>query len=376
MLLTIVIFIITLLVLVVIHELGHFLMAKKFGIKVEEFGFGIPPRAWGKKIGETLVSINWLPFGGFVRLLGEDEVDKQVLDNKRSFAAQNVWKRIVVVIAGVVMNLLLAWLIFYTVLFFRGFKTQFPLLLDYQFTGVTQQNQAIVLISDVVKNSPAEVAGIKSGDRVMSINGESIDSSATLINKTKELAGEEVVLVLANPTGVNQRLVKLTPRKNPPTGQGALGVAVGQLDIANIAYETPAQKLLAGPLHSINVIGYSGKVLGSLIGQSFKTRQFEPVSESLSGPVGITSAVNTILSEQNPLLPYLDFVGLLSLNLAFLNVLPFPALDGGRLFFLFFEAATRKKVHAGVEKWIHTAGMAILLLLMALVTFSDLHKIF
>jgi regulator of sigma E protease len=108
----ILIFIITLLVLVVIHELGHFLAAKKFNIKVLEFGFGIPPRAWGKKIGETLVSVNWLPFGGFVRLLGEDETDKVMLDDKRSFAYQKVWKRIVVVVVGVVMNLVLAWVLF------------------------------------------------------------------------------------------------------------------------------------------------------------------------------------------------------------------------------------------------------------------------
>ena len=116
MIFTILIFIVTLLILVVIHELGHFLVAKKFNIKVEEFGFGIPPRAWGKKVGETLVSINWLPFGGFVRLLGEDEIDQKTLQNPRSFAAQTVGKRMAVVVAGVLMNLFLAWLLFYIVL--------------------------------------------------------------------------------------------------------------------------------------------------------------------------------------------------------------------------------------------------------------------
>src|SRR3989344_5492950 len=128
MILTIIIFILTLLFLVVIHELGHFLMAKKFGIKVEEFGFGIPPRAWGKKIGETLVSINWLPFGGFVKLLGEDEIDKNLLNNKRSFASQSVFKRIIVVVAGVAMNFILAFILFYFILGFQGFKTSLPLL--------------------------------------------------------------------------------------------------------------------------------------------------------------------------------------------------------------------------------------------------------
>src|SRR5204863_267071 len=129
MFLSIIIFIITLLCLVLIHELGHFLVAKKFNIKVEEFGFGIPPRAWGKKIGETLVSINWLPLGGFVRLLGEDEQDLKILADPRSFAAQKVSKRIMVVVAGVVMNMLLAWIIFYIILAMSNFKTSFPLLL-------------------------------------------------------------------------------------------------------------------------------------------------------------------------------------------------------------------------------------------------------
>src|SRR5438270_10994691 len=103
----IVVFILTILILVVIHELGHFLVAKRFNIKVLEFGFGIPPRIFGKEFGETLVSLNWLPFGGFVRLLGEDEADPEALKNKRSFASQEIWKRILVVVAGVVMNLLL-----------------------------------------------------------------------------------------------------------------------------------------------------------------------------------------------------------------------------------------------------------------------------
>src|SRR5260221_688531 len=129
----IVVFIITILILVVIHELGHFLVARKFNIKVLEFGFGIPPRAWGKKWGETLISLNWLPFGGFVRLLGEDESDPETLKNKRSFASQAVWKRILVVVAGVGINLLLAFVLFYLVIAAQNFKVQLPLLTTYHF---------------------------------------------------------------------------------------------------------------------------------------------------------------------------------------------------------------------------------------------------
>src|SRR3989344_6709550 len=155
MIFSIIIFILTLLVLVVIHELGHFLMAKKFNIKVLEFGFGLPPKAWGKKIGETIFSLNWLPFGGFVRLLGEDETDQEVLDNKRSFAAQKVWKRIIVVVAGVAMNFLFAWLLFYIILPAQNFKFQLDLRLDHQFAFAKQEIEPVILITQVAPNSPA-----------------------------------------------------------------------------------------------------------------------------------------------------------------------------------------------------------------------------
>lgn len=373
---TVVIFIITLLVLVVIHELGHFLVAKKFNIKVLEFGFGIPPKAWGKKIGETIVSINWLPFGGFVRLLGEDEVSKEILDDKRSFASQTVGKRIAVVLAGVIMNLLLAFLLFYIVLGFSGFKTDLPLLFDHQFIGVNTKIKNSILIQEVKDNSPAKQAGLQPGMEIIGVNGQTFTNVNDFISKIKSLAGSSVSLTVADSQGI-QSQVKITPRVNAPPDQGALGIALGQFQIAKLNYETPTQKLLSGPTHALNLTIYSGEILGKLIGQSFQTKSFGPVSQTVSGPVGITSVVNSILTEnKQPFLPYLNFVALLSLNLAVMNVLPFPALDGGRLFFLLIEVITRKRVHAGLEKWVHTIGMAILLTLMALVTFSDIRKFF
>jgi len=376
MIFTILIFIVTLLILVVIHELGHFLVAKKFNIKVEEFGFGIPPRAWGKKVGETLVSINWLPFGGFVRLLGEDEIDQKTLQNPRSFAAQTVGKRMAVVVAGVLMNLFLAWLLFYIVLGFQGFKLQLPLIVEHQFLGVSQKNETVVIVQAVAPGSPAEVAGLHSGEKIQKINGQDLKTNSDLIEKTKKAAGEEIQLTISDLKNNNQREVTLIPRENPPEGEGPLGVSLAQFQIANLQYETPMQKVLAGPVHSINIIAYSGKIIGLLVGESFKTGKLEPVSQTVAGPVGITNVVNSILTEsKDPLLPYLDFVAALSLNLAVFNVLPIPALDGGRLFFLMYEAVTRRKVKAEVEKWIHTIGMVLLLSLMLLITFSDIKKL-
>lgn len=371
-----IVFVLTLLLLVVIHEFGHFIVAKKFGIKVLEFGFGIPPRAWGKKFGETIYSINWLPIGGFVRLLGEDEVDKTVLDDKRSFAYQNVWKRIMVVVAGVVMNFLLAFVLFYIVLASTGFKSQVEYKGNYDFIGATQQIESFVMVRQVEKDSPAGEVGIKSGERILAINGQELKRSKDFSEIIKSNAGQSVTLTLADQNAQNKREVSIVPRKDPPPGQGALGVAISAADIANISYDSPMQKLFAGPVHSWNVIAYSGVMLGDLIGKSFQEKNFQQVSSTVAGPVGITSIANSILTqEQNPFIPYLGFMALISLNLAVFNLLPFPALDGGRMFFLLIEALTRKKVHPGFERWVHTIGMAILLILSVLITASDIKKL-
>src|SRR3989344_3985552 len=223
----VVVFIITILILVVIHEFGHYFAAKFFNIKVLEFGFGIPPRAWGKKIGETIWSLNWLPFGGFVRLLGEDEADKEVLDDKRSFAAQKVWKRILVVVAGVVMNLLLAWLLFYIVLGFQGFKTQLPLLSDYKFSGVNQTAETAIVVGNIAEGSPAKQAGLQDGDRILAVNGSPVTDADQLVLVIKANAGKETKLTISNIQGGDRREISLIPRENPPPGQGALGVSLG-----------------------------------------------------------------------------------------------------------------------------------------------------
>ncbi len=375
MIFSIIIFILTILFLVVIHELGHFLIAKKFGIKVEEFGFGIPPRAWGKKIGETIVSVNWLPFGGFVRLLGEDEVDKDILKNKRSFAAAHVGKRILVVVAGVVMNLILAWVLLYIVLGFSGFKTKIPLYFNHQFVGVNQKVESQVLVQSISKDSPAQISGIKIGETIMAVDDQPVSGSLDLLDKIKKLAGERVKLTLSGERG-SFRSVLITPRKEPPKGEGPLGVGLLQIQIADLEYQNMWQKILSGPLHSVNLIAYSGRILGNFVGQAIQERNLTPLSSTVSGPVGITYVANIILTKShNPVISYFDFMALLSLNLAVLNLLPFPALDGGRLFFLLIEAITRKRVHAQVEKWVHGVGFAILLTLMILVTFNDLSKI-
>ncbi|MBI4039758.1 site-2 protease family protein, partial [Candidatus Daviesbacteria bacterium] len=330
---TIIIFVLTLLILVLGHEFGHFLVSKKFKIKVLEFGFGIPPRIWGKKIGETLISINWLPIGGFVRLLGEDSVDKEVLANKYSFAAHPVGQRIWVVIAGVVMNLLLAWILFWIVVISSGFKEDLPLIKPHQFLGVNQKSEMSVLIGRVDATSPADQAGIKSGDRIVAVDDQLVVDSKQVVDLTKAKSGQKLSLTLLDRSN-QKRIVEVTPRVNPPLGEGALGIELGTIGFFRLSYDTPLQKTFAGFTHSLNVVLYSGDILGSLIASSWQSRSAGPISTAVSGPVGITNITSAILQTQNPLIPYLDFIGTLSLNLAIFNILPIPALDGGRLFFL------------------------------------------
>ena len=378
-----IIFIFTLLVLVLIHELGHFLVAKKFGIKVEEFGFGIPPRAWGKKIGETIYSINWLPLGGFVRLLGEDEAESTEVKRSikgssvsRYFSAKPVWERIAVVFAGVMMNFILAWILFYIVLAAKGFKFEVPLIIDHHFIGAEERVEAKVFIAQVASDSPASQVGLKQGEEVIALNNEPVVRDSDLVQKIKNLSGHEVKLTIKNPQDNSTKTVGVTPRQNPPQGQGPLGVALVEVRLVNLEYKTPTQKLLSGITHSYNVASYSLRVLGTFIKQAFIKKDITPLSQSVAGPVGITSLANSVLtSSDKPLIPYLDFMAMLSLNLAVMNLLPIPALDGGRLFFLLIEAFTKRKVRADVEKWVHTFGMALLLALTLLITLSDIKKL-
>ncbi len=366
---------ITILILIVIHELGHFLVAKKFHIKVMEFGFGIPPRALGKKVGETLITLNWLPLGGFVRLLGEDDISQNDPEYKRSFVAQPVGKRIAVVIAGVVMNLILAWALFYIYLGAQNFKAELPLLTPHHFAMVNQQNETLILVGLVEKNSPAGAAGIKVGDRVIAFDGQPIQSAGQLTRETKAGAGKEVQLTLSLPDKTQQRTVTLVPRTNPPQGQGAMGIALEPFDSATLNFSSPVQKIFSGPIFSYNLMAYQFDVMGNLISKSFQQKSAAPVSSAVAGPVGITSLLGEIIQGPEPVLNYLYFLGLLSLSLAFFNVLPIPPMDGGRLFFLLYEAVTRRKVHINVEKYSQAIGFALLIGILVLITISDVKKL-
>lgn len=389
MLLTIIIFLLILSVLVLIHELGHFLAAKKIGIKIEEFGFGLPPRALSIKRGETIYSINWLPIGGFVKLYGEDESGggkvsannhKPVTKNlERAFFAKPAYQRALVVVAGVLMNSLLAVVIFYAFLFISNFKTDLPLLGNHKFFFVNQQNQSDVIISAVSKDSPAEKAGIQPFSKVIAINNEKIISPTQFVEIINKNKGKEVIITGENVRTNKKFQINLVPRVSPPKGEGALGVAFFPLTTAILSYQDGAQKIFSGFIHPANLLVYNFDILGRLIQISFQEKTVAPLGEGVSGPVGIFSLVGTITQIpdlKEKILQGLNLAGLLSISLAFFNILPFPALDGGRLFFILIEMATRRKVNPTFERYAHTIGMALLLALILVITFHDILRIF
>jgi regulator of sigma E protease len=364
MLVTIIVFLLILSVLVLIHEAGHFFVAKFFGIKVEEFGFGLPPRIAGKKFGETLYSINWLPIGGFVKLYGEDEAGAgrpsskvqssklKVKDRDRAFFAKPVWQRALVVFAGVFMNFVLAVAII-SVLF--------------AFVGVQTAGNKVI-VSQVIKSSPADMAGLKIGDVIVSANRISITSANQLVTYAKSHLGEKLDLRIKD-KGLMIKDVEVTPRKVYPVSEGPMGIAISQNIIVKKYswYKAPFIGTYQALQDSWLVV--SGLVM--LVVQLF-TKGALP--QGVAGPIGIAQLTGVVIGIGLPAV--LSLVSLLSLNLAIINLLPIPALDGGRLFFILIEGIFRKKVNQEFEAKAHMIGMIVLLGLIALITLHDLFRIF
>lgn len=392
MLLTLLLFLVILSVLVLIHEAGHFFVARRFGIKVEEFGFGFPPRVFGVKKGETLYSINALPFGGFVKLYGEDEAGmgkiggKQVSglndkDSKRAYFSKPAWQRALVVFAGVVMNTLLAFVIFYLFLLISNFKTTLPLLTDHRFTNVNQQNfndnPDDVVVSIVSPNSPAGGLGMNTPAIITEVDGQKVEDREQFVAYINENKGNEIHLSWKEIETGATKSQSVTPRKNPPKNEGSLGVAF--IPITVLSYESLGQQALSGISYSYDLLTYTFSVMGMLISTSIETGDARPVGEGVSGPIGIFSVVGEILKLEDfreMTLALLNLTGALSISLAFFNVLPIPALDGGRLFFIIVEMVTRKRVNQRFEAIAHAVGLFVLLGLLMLITVFDISKFF
>lgn len=383
MILTLIVFFLILSLLVLIHEFGHFFTAKKFGIKVEEFGFGLPPRVFGKQRGETIYSINALPFGGFVKLLGEDSSESteeagsatETLD-PRSFSAKAPWKRAVVLVAGVTMNVLLGVALYYVFFSFTGFKSlTLPLLTDYKFR-FGEEERVQTVISGFSDNSKADDAGLRVGEAVLEINGQPVYTFDSLKEVLADKPNQKVKVLVMDVIDLDRpiRTVEMQTVVNEQ-GEGILGTYL--TDAVVLSYQG-SNKLFAGFMHSYNVMAYSTFTFKDLIKTAFVQKDVAPVSSSVSGPVGIFSVVGGIIDYggKEAYLGLIDLIALLSLSLAFLNIMPFPALDGGRLVFVIYEGITKRKVSPAIENSLHKWGMLVLLSLIVLVTIKDISSIF
>ncbi len=342
--LTIVSFIIVLLVLVLTHEVGHFFTARVFGVGVEEFGLGFPPRIVSIKRGGTRYSLNALPLGGFVKLAGEE--DPSVLG---SLAGKSLGIRVLVLSAGSIMNFLLPLLLFSV-----SFMVPHDIVVGQ------------VMVEKVAPGSPAMLAGIQPGDALLSLDGKTIRNAADLYRYVQLNLGKKVTILVKH-SDSSTETVRLIPRWQPPEGQGAMGVAIRTLNPTIVRERYPFwQAIPAGIIECVQTfILFKNEIISMVIGSA-------PVA--VTGPVGIAQITGEVAKAG--IGPLLEFAAFLSMNLAVINLFPLPALDGGRIAFVLLEWVRRgKRISPKTESRVHLIGFAMLMMAILLVTYQDILRI-
>ena len=359
MLTTIIVFVIALSLLIFVHELGHFLTAKKAGIKVDEFGFGFPPKLFGKKVGETVYSLNLLPIGGFVRIHGEDGEDK---NDPRSFSGKSIGQRAFILSAGVIMNFLLA-----VVLFSAVFALGAPKAINDEATGYPE---AEVVIERALNNSPAQEAGLQIGDVVKEVSYEGSSIEINKVNQLQEFVnqhkGQEITILIQRG---NQSFKKeILAREEFPEDQGPVGVFLARTAIVSYPWY---EAFYLGAKRTVELTILIPVILFDILGDLVTQGQ---MAEEVGGPVEIF--VLTGQMAQLGLVYVLNFIALISVNLVIINILPIPALDGGRLLFLLIEKIKGSPVSQKVERLAHASGFIVLILLMIAITWYDVVRNF
>jgi len=360
---TIITFILIFSLIVFVHELGHFVSAKRAGIKVEEFGFGFPPRIFGIKKGETTYSLNLFPIGGFVKIHGEDGEKKDDPDKERAFYSKSIWTRAKILTAGVAMNFLLA-----AFLLSLGYWLGLPAVIDNNTDGNAENER--IQITNVVSGSPAYESGIKIGDTINSFifQGEIIESPG--IEKIQEFIdnhrGEEIIMVIGRGDEVMEK--SIIPRIDHPEGEGPLGIGLTKTAIVSYPWY---QSLYKGFVSTIELTYIIIIALATLIWQLILTGK---LAMEVAGPVGIFDLTNQ--ATHLGFIYILQLTAILNIHLAIINILPFPALDGGRLLFLLIEKIKGSPVSSKIEAIVHTSGFAFLILLMIAITWHDIAKLF
>ncbi|NMA12575.1 MAG: site-2 protease family protein [Chloroflexi bacterium] len=362
-LMMIVLFVFAFGVMIFMHELGHFLMAKIFKVEVEEFGFGLPPRMVKLfTLGGTDFTLNWLPFGAFVKPKGEFGET----DSDGGFKSAKPWQQLLIYLAGPVMNLLTAMVIYYILIMNAGVP-----------------NHSIVIIDKVEPGSPAEIAGILKGDRILSIGGNTVDAFRVVTDTVDQYLDKPLSLEVER--DARKLRLEVIPLSNPPAGRGAMGIVV----------KYPIEKY-----NVISGLGAAAKTTGTMIQQYLNglglmiSGKIKMGMDSIVGPVGMFSiyedmvdydreiaeqrqqqeATGQVQDENLPMNGFnqLSFFAIIAIALGVTNLFPIPALDGGRILFLLPEFLFRKKLPEKVEYYYNAIGMMILLILMAVIMFKDI----
>ncbi len=370
--LTAIVFILILGVLIFVHELGHFLTARRNGIKAEEFGFGFPPRVFGFVFDDftkkyrwvkgnenvesphTVFSLNWIPLGGFVRIKGEDR-ESETANDPDSFVNKSAWVRFKVLVAGVVMNFFLAWILFSVVLML-GFPEQINPA-DRGEYAVTQ-----VQILQIQPGTPAETMGLLAGDVLLQLDTTAVKNLGIVTEYIAAHKGKEIAVTVKR--GDKTLVFTGAPRMEAPQGEGALGISFSETAIVKYSFFEAIWKGLEQTyLKTTEILTVLAQTIGSLFTGS-------KASVDIAGPVGIVYLTKQMT--ELGLVYLLYFAAILSINLGIINALPIPALDGGRILFVLIEKLKGSPVSQKVEGYVHQIGFMLLLFLMLWVTFYDI----
>lgn len=361
---TIILFLAVLALLVLVHELGHFVAAKWAKVAVDEFAIGFPPRLWSKKVGPTLYSLNLILFGGFVKLRGEDGSETYDPDG---LGAKSRPKQVVIMAAGVVANLVLAWL-FLSLALFLGL----PASIATAPKGAELSNISLMIVA-VKDGSPADVAGLKPGDKILTLQKDAETLSAPEVAPAIDLITKNAspVQISYQRSGTDEiKTISITPTIGlVKVGEPAIGVSFDKIGIVKLG---PTNSFIEGAAFTTKLTMATVVGLGQIIKQAVVGK--ENLLDSFVGPVGLAGLVG---DAHDFGLPYLlSFIAFISVNLAVFNLIPFPALDGGRILVLGVEGLLRRPLPAKVTTWLNVAGFICLIGLMLIITAADIIRLF
>lgn len=347
---TVILFLIVLAVLIFVHELGHFLVARACGIRVDEFALGFGPQLWSTQRGETKYALNLIPFGGYVKIFGENPDGDSITgpDSARSFVHKPKWQQVIVLAAGVFFNFIFAW-----VLIAIAFTAGVPASLESYPNYADRMTEKRIAITYVEPKSPAEIAGIKAGDTITEF--KTVEEVQNAIN----VSGGKGVLIGGKTVIAKEGIVE---------GKYAIGISMDNVGMLHLPVHLALFEAARYSLHMMKEITLG---LGDLIGGLFKGTSG---LSSVTGPIGIAGLVSDAATLGFTYL--MMFTALISINLGVLNLVPFPALDGGRILFVIIEAIIRRPIKPTIANTVNAVGFSLLILLMIVVTYKDIVRIF